>query len=53
MRSLSEIEMCATYNEIARITQVSSERISQMMNFAGSISPGKATPKKTETRRPG
>jgi len=46
MRSLSEIEMGANYNEITRIIEIRSEQINQIMNFVDRINLGKVTPKK-------
>jgi hypothetical protein len=53
MRSFSEIEMDANYNEITRIIEIRPEQISQIMNFADRNILGKETPKKTGTRRTG
>jgi hypothetical protein len=51
--SLSEIEMGANYNEITRIIEITTEKISQIMHFADRIILGKVTSKKIETRCPG
>jgi hypothetical protein len=53
MKSLSEIEVGSSYNEITRIIEIRSEQIIQIMNFVVRIILGKVAPKKIETRRPG